>query len=230
MMNERRQMSSRKGMEVRNQQAARDALRRRQKAKKARTVKRHVRYKEKQRLLREMEEQQPAAPIIAKELGIPGDEDEVDDIAVSKTTGTNTNSNLDSSSEVDEPDEANLDTSTTAKEEKIDNVEKVLDEKNRSVEEGGNESGGEDLEKKKHHPFMKQMKIAEEARKEREKREKERKQRIKVRERMLKKSKKERKTKVCLLCILAHPHIHRIPIELNFCSLFRVGISLLCIH
>lgn len=71
----------RSALDNRNTQAARDALRRRQKEKKSRIVKRHVLYKQKQKLLKDIEGSETAGPIIAPELGRPGfDEDNGDDV------------------------------------------------------------------------------------------------------------------------------------------------------
>jgi hypothetical protein len=66
--------SSTEGLAARNVQASADALRRRQKAKAAANVTRHVRYKTKMRLIAELERKSAStpAPIVAPEFGIPG--------------------------------------------------------------------------------------------------------------------------------------------------------------
>lgn len=198
-------MSNKQGLQARNQQAARDALRRRQKAKKARQVKRHVRYKEKKRLLDELEAGKVDSPIVANELRRLGeDEDEKDDVHVRPRTQQ---SNKKQNTEVDgfvcgeESDKVELRGSQSAQiEDDVEQHKMGLEAKKTQTLQG-------DKKKKKFVPFTKQMKQAENARKEREKKEREHQIRISTRENMLKKSKKERGKRVS--CVVLQIGAHR---------------------
>lgn len=61
-------------LQARQGQASKDALKRQHKAKKSRIVKRHVLYKQKRNLLQNLAEEAISKPIIAEELGRPGEE------------------------------------------------------------------------------------------------------------------------------------------------------------
>lgn len=192
MAHDRRPVSGRQGLEARNQQAARDALRRRQKAKKAKTVKRHVHYKEKKKLLEDLEANKPAALIVADELSRPWDNDSSDE-RPKKTIPMRRSQK----EQVDGSGGGNAEAVSNENEdaEEEDEIEAVKEAVPDARAEGAPVEGGK-KEKKKYLPFTKQMKQAEKARKEREQKEKERVQSIKVREGMLKKSKKDRRDRV----------------------------------
>lgn len=61
-------------LQARQTQASKDALKRQHKAKKSRIVKRHVLFKQKKSLLKHLKEGDLPKPIIAKELGRPGEQ------------------------------------------------------------------------------------------------------------------------------------------------------------
>lgn len=194
MGNERRRMTEKKGMEARNQQAARDALRRRQKAKKAKTVKRHVRYKDKLKLLAELESNKSAAPIVASEL--PRFDEEEEDVIEKNVPSTN-------STALNEP-EKSVQVSPSNSE-----IEKHTPMETASLQKDGDEVAPveatvseEPKAKKKYLPFTKQVKQYEKLKGEREARRREHEKRINIREKMLSKSKKNRRERVrCLLYV-----------------------------
>lgn len=202
MTHERRPLLEKKGLEARNQQAARDALRRRQKAKKARTVKRHVRYKEKKRLLGEMEASEPVKPIVARELGIPGNEGAEEEVQIVNMKKNNEGNGKQSAGQIDNDGEG-TGLGSEEKEEKVDAKDakvKITETIQDSEHTNGKQADGKT--KKKYMPFTKQIKQAEKAQREREERERERKHKIEIREKMLKLSRKQRKERVSLVYTL----------------------------
>lgn len=195
-------MSNKQGLEARNQQAARDALRRRQKAKKAKQVKRHVRYKEKKKLLSELEAEKVDVPIVAHELGRPGDEeDEEGEIAVQPLRQRQTQERKRTRRNSDKA-EATKEAEDNEVAEDIDSQDGGMNDEIQSAQKQEPEEKSipsvvvEKRKPKKYLPFTKQMKQAEQARKERQKNEKEREIKIKTRENRLKLSKKERRKRV----------------------------------
>lgn len=206
-------------LQERNSQAARDALRRRQKQKKSKTVKRHVLYKQKQRLLNQLAEEEPQAPIVASELGRPGSEHEDDDeketkmatLEEKKTDETNAGAGAGTveADAGDVSDEIEVDTKQ-AEEENDDEDESDANEDGSEIEievpnselaktdkkEGG-ESGSKNPKGRSYERFAKQRKEYEEWRREQDELEREQKERIKKREEMLTESRKTRQQKVC---------------------------------
>lgn len=214
-------MSEAGGFKGRNQQAARDALRRRQKAKQAKTVKRHVRYNEKQKLLKQLESSARDAPIVASNLRRFEEDEETSNEGM-KRAGRRRKIAKASASSSHEPGEENaLDekeqekvsplenekfeagvNDTSSKETSdTDGSEAEMETEIAKSTNTSNDSGAEwkDDSPKKYLPFTKQMKQAEKLKQEREAREKERLKQIKTRENMLKKSKKQRRNQVCLI-------------------------------
>lgn len=172
-------MKAKAGLEARNSQAAKDALRRRQKIKKARTVKRHVRYKEKKKLLEELTKSESGKVIVADNLNNP--------FAVSDDEAPKPQS-----SRVDnKPDKVgspSAQVETEAKPIETEHTEQNEDEEIVKVEEPA--------KKKKYMPFEKERKHFEKVKKEREQEEQERQIQIKTQQDMRKQSKKQRKAKV----------------------------------
>lgn len=194
----RRRLPGNQGLEARNQQAARDALRRRQKAKKAKTVKRHVRYKDKKKLLGEFENAKKEVPIVASELPHLLEEEE-EALNYPTDPGRKQQAKKDdtTSKGVVAPSEAQQKPSHRESAPQRGTLE---DNKPRALEKDGISTeatvSAQATAKKKYLPFTKERKEFKKAQAEREAREKERQGRIKVREKMLQKSKKERRERV----------------------------------
>lgn len=195
-------MSVRTGLDARNMQAARDALRRRQKEKKARIVKRHVHYKEKKRLLEELATKDTAAPIVAPELMRPGEGDDDNEMtekkhkkSKNKKKGKNVTPTENEDIEAIE-ETATLNTS--------DDIGKETDEVSAVPSVGGSaDEERKGSKAKKYAPYTKERKQFEKLQKEREVQKQEREKKINERVNMLKKSKKERKKRVSLF--IYHP-------------------------
>ena len=179
MERDRRKMKAKAGLEARNSQAAKDALRRRQKIKKARTVKRHVRYKQKKKLLEELTKTESNNVIVADNLSNP--------FAASDDEAIKPQSNP-----VDKkPDDADSLSVEVEPELKPQELEDMKQDKNEEIVKAE-----EPVKKKKHMPFEKERKHFEQVKKEREKEQEERKMQIETQQNMRKESKKQRKAKV----------------------------------
>lgn len=188
MGHERRRMSEKKGMEVRNQQAARDALRRRQKAKKAKTVKRHVRYKDRKKLLADLDANQEAAPIVASDLRqLVDNEDDLIEVNPQRTKSVTLNKR--EKQNETKSGEANAEDTMPVESDSLSNV----GNKPGPVEAARAE---EPKGKTKYMPFSKQIKAYEKLKGQKEAQRREQQKKIKIREKMLRKSKKERKERV----------------------------------
>ncbi|KAI0559142.1 rRNA-processing protein FYV7 [Gracilaria domingensis] len=164
---------------ARRTQAARDALRRRQKEKKARIVKRHVRYKQKQKLLSQLQLSEREEPIVAPEFATLHHEE--------------------AERREQEPTDVNGKTQIeiSASEEETEHLHKSSSEELRKGESEAMDHADDTTEPKrntrKYMPFAKERKQFKEMKEKREQEQKEREERIKQRESMLKSSKKRRK-------------------------------------
>lgn len=188
MTGSRRPMNNSAYLIARRTQAARDALRRRQKEKKARIVKKHVRYKEKQKLLAQLAQAEKDAPIVAPELGSLDGEHPTAVLESQQTTrdgGT-------------ERPPVGVSATNKHQERLSSNGSRNSEEVEMESPTVQNEKRTEQKKKAKHVPFAKERKQYEEAQKRREQEQKEREKKIKQREIMLRKSKNRRKEQVCV--------------------------------
>lgn len=194
MNGSRRPMNNSASLMARRTQASRDALRRRQKEKKARIVKNHVRYKQKQKLLAQLAHAEKEAPVVAPELGALDGERATAGLESYQTEiGRETVRQQSGVFEADKRQErlsGDVTRSTTEDETETPTLQ--------------NEKGMEQKSTQKHIPFSKERKHYEEVQKRREQEQKERENKIKQRETMLRKSKKRRKEQVCagFFCLL----------------------------
>lgn len=199
----RRGIPGNDAISARNTQAARDALRRRQKEKKARIVKKHVRYKQSKKLIDQL--QDVPVPIVAKELS-RGDSDE-DNEATNRAFKPSKVRGKKRSPEQDEEKRREVPSDAISTEKGDDTIQDIS---SNAVEEGNDRDapGIEETDevdkqqdakkRKKYLPFQKERKYFEKVKKEREAKEKEHQQKIEEREEMLRQSKKQRGKQVRL--------------------------------
>lgn len=180
------------GLEARNKQAERDALRRRQKAKKARIVKRHVRYKDKKKLLATLEAETSAKPIVAHELRRYEEEESDVEAAAAAAMGHGMGEHG-----VVESHSDRMSADVQDEKEEVGAVAKSGSERDEEEDQVGE---AEPVERKKAYvPFQKEMKQFEAMKQERERRDAEVQREIEERNSRLKNASKARKDKVCLL-------------------------------
>lgn len=207
------------GLQARNTQAARDALRRRQKEKKARIVKRHVRYKDKKKLLEQLAQSERPTPIVAKELCR---DDEEDLEAMQEPSVQARTPIVHKDDDADDSALAENDQREIAVRENADVDSKVC------TDVPADDSGEDDdsvrqdrpldkpAKRQKYIPFMKEQKEYERMKEEREAEQSERRRKIEEREQMLQRSKKQRRAKVSIEptlfnCVAVYSHVSSLP-------------------
>lgn len=181
----RRKVSDKNGVQARNTQAARDALRRRQKEKKARIVKRHVRFKDKKKLMEQLEQSESKRPIVAAELSRhgEGEEESLEQAGIPRKK------------------QEIPDTTEALKAKQGDRGSDAEHDGQESGDTKDKTQGDSPVKRKKYLPFTKEVREFERTKRERERRDQERKERIAGREEMLTQSRKRRGQKVSLMTI-----------------------------